>query len=291
MRNSYLAVVIVLFVGVHCSSAVAASKEKELNPLAALMVALIFDYTELEALTGGFVVRSSEGICAVQKLFTRNGKELRLQGMAHIGGKEFYQEIKEVLKNEQAVMLMEGVTDEKKLLATPPDYDSVAGHLGLASQRDHFSPENMPETLEIIRADLDTSDFSPQTIEILNFIGKVYSKEGINPGNLLLMYMKLSDVKVSRAFLSDLITRRNQCLIGHILENLPRTSIIVVPWGAMHLPQIEKWAIKEGFVLSRTSKHVVMRFPDMVKFILGPPKPSDKSESESTRTLMDLLGI
>ncbi|MEW6708367.1 MAG: hypothetical protein AB1403_00965 [Candidatus Riflebacteria bacterium] len=291
MRNSFIAIILTFFISIQCSIAGADPQEKELNPLAALAVALIFDYTELEALTGGFVIRSSEGICAVQKLMVRDGKELRLQGMAHIGGREFYREIKESLKNEQAIMLMEGVTDEKKLLATPPDYDSIAGRLGLASQRDHFSPEKMPETLEIIRADLDTSDFSPPTIEILNFIGKIYSKEGINLSNLLLMYMKLSDLNVSRTFLSDLITRRNQCLIGHIQKNLSRTSIIVVPWGAMHLPQIEKWAVKDGFVLNKTSKHVVMKFPDMVKFFLSPPEAIEKSESKSTRTLQDLLGI
>jgi len=140
--------------------------------------------------------------------------ELRLQGMAHIAGQDFYKKIKESLGSRQAIMLMEGVTDEKDLLETPPDYEGIAGNLGLASQRDHFSPAEMPENVKVIRADLDTSDFKPLTIEILNFIGKIYAKDGINFSNLLMMYIKMSDIETSRAFLGDLISRRNLCLIN-----------------------------------------------------------------------------
>ncbi len=291
MRKPTIILALLIMLSAVWPSQATASEEKSLSPLAALAVAWIFDMTELEALTGGFVTRTAEGICAVEKRFEMAEIELRLQGMAHIAGQDFYKKIKESLGSRQAIMLMEGVTDEKDLLETPPDYEGIAGNLGLASQRDHFSPAEMPENVKVIRADLDTSDFKPLTIEILNFIGKVYAKDGINFSNLLMMYIKMSDIETSRAFLGDLISRRNLCLIEHIRDSLGKTRLIVVPWGAMHLPQIEKWAIKEGFALKTVKEHLVVRFPDYFKFILQPPEGGKSSISKSGKTISELLGI
>lgn len=291
MKKTFLLILIATSFNSFSIQSLCAQQSRTLSPMAALAVAWIFDMTELEALTGGFVTRTPEGICAVEKRFEMAEKELRLQGMAHIAGQDFYKKIKESLENKQAIMLMEGVTDEKDLLETPPDYEGIADNLGLASQRDHFSPAEMPENVEVIRADLDTSDFKPQTIEILNFLGKVYAKDGINFSNLLMMYLKMSDIETARAFLGDLISRRNLCLIEHIRDSLGKTRLIVVPWGAMHLPQIEKWALKEGFALKTVKKHLVVRFPDYFKFILQPPETGKNAVSPSGKTISELLGI
>lgn len=289
MRKSIivLALLIVLSTGLPVAS-VATEEKKTLNPLAALAVAWIFDFTELEQLTGGFVVRESLGIFSIEKFYEKDGIELRLLGMAHVAGSDFYQDIKNSVANQKAIMLMEGVTDDKNLLQTPPDYGSVAKNLGLASQRDKFSPEDMPKNIDIIRADLDTADFSGETVEILNFIGSIYAKDGINFSRLLMMYMKLADIENSRAFLGDLITKRNKCLLQHIKTSMQNTRLIVVPWGAMHLPQIEKWARAEGFVFKQKKSRPVIRFPEYFKYFLQKEIPDDSSTG---KTLNELLGI
>lgn len=288
MRKPIIVMALLILLNAVMPCAGAASGEKTLNPLAALAVAWIFDFTELEQLTGGFVVRESLGIFSVEKFYEKDGVELRLLGMAHVAGSDFYQDIKSSLANKPAIMLMEGVTDEKNLLQTPPDYGSVAKNLGLASQRDKFSPEDMPENVDIIRADLDTADFSGETVDILNFIGSIYGKDGINFSRLLMMYMKLADIENSRAFLGDLITKRNQCLLQHIKTSMQGTRLIVVPWGAMHLPQIEKWARAEGFVFKQKKSRPVIRFPEYFKFFLQKKTPEDSSNG---KTLHELLGI
>ena len=260
------------------------------KPLTALAIAFLFDYTELELLTAGFVVRAPEGICAIEKQYEKNGVELRFLGMAHIGGDDFYQDLKKNLAGRPALMLMEGVTDDNDLLKTPPEYGSAANYLGLASQREKFSPAEMPETVEVIRADLDTSDFSADTIEALNFIGQIYSKEGINFSNLLLMYMRMSNPEKARSLMQDLITKRNRCLIEHLRQNLAKNSLIIVPWGAMHLPQIEEWATSEGFVLKEKVSRPVIRFPGYFRYVLPPTAP-DHGSYKARRSFSELLGI
>ena len=291
MRKALIVVIYILFLTSLTPVAAREAAGSHINPLAALAISWVFDLTDLEAITGGFVTKTPEGICAIEKRFMKDRVELRLQGMAHVAGQDFYRKIKESLKNEKAIILMEGVTDDNDLLETPPDYGAIADNLGLTSQRDHFSPHEMPETVEVIRADLDTSDFSPQTVELLNFVGKVYSKKGIDFANLMLMYLQLSDIERSRIIMRDLISRRNQCLIDHINENLTKTSIVVVPWGAMHLPQIELWARKEGFELKKTSSYLVVAFPEYFKFILRPAKKKSIDARTQEKSLSELLGI
>lgn len=266
-----------------------ADKTARISPMAALALAWIFDLARIDYITAGFITRDSRGIFASEKRYEKEGKELRLLGMAHIANSKFYRDIKQEIAQKPAIMLMEGVTDDKELLQTPPDYDNIAGKLGLASQRKKFSPFEMPENVEVIRADLDVADFAADTVKTLNAIGQIYSKEGINFAQLLQMYLRMSDRARVRAFFSDLISKRNLCLIDHIEENLPKTSLIIVPWGAMHLPQIEKWVRDQGFELKQIKKRSLLEFPAYLAFFL----PVKKKDTEEVKfmSIEEIFGI
>ncbi len=256
---------------------VSASQEKQpnssINPMYALLIAWTFDVSELETLTQGYVSREPAGIFSNEKFFERDGVELRLLGMAHVAEKDFYEDIKAGLKGKPGIILMEGVTDDKDLLENFFDLGIVANKLGIADQRKAFTPKSIPSEVKVVRADVDISDFASDTIELLNLVGKVYSKQGFNFGNLLMMYMKLSQPEVTRTFFADLIDKRNACLIGHLQESLRKYPRIVVPWGAMHLPGIERWAIENGFTMKSQQGRLLLRFPDLIQFIL-PGKPA-----------------
>lgn len=272
------------------TTAPASGSEKSLNPLLAMAIVVVFQAADLEGLTRGYVSLEPTGIFSVEKFFEKNGIELRLLGMAHVAEKGFYQDIKDSLQGKTALMLMEGVTDKGKLLKKPLDYSAFAEKLGVDNQRDKFSPKEMPENVEVIRADLDTSDFSTGTVELLNFAGEIYSGKGFNFGSLLMMYLRLSDVSSSQAFMKDLITKRNECLINHLKENMSRHNLILVPWGALHLPEIEKWAANNGFALKTRKSRTLLRFPHYFKYFL-PEKKENSNSTGSARTLSEILGI
>lgn len=243
--------------------------ETEINPWLALVVVWMFDAADLEGLTRGYVSLGPTGILSAEKWFEKNGVELRLLGMAHVAERGFYQDIKDSLHGKPALMLMEGVSDEKKLLKTPPDLGSLADKLGAADQRERFSPKEMPDNVEIVRADLDASDFSADTVEVLNFVGQIYSKKGFDFGKLFLMYLKLSDIEVSQTFFKDVLVKRNECLIGHLKRGMEKHQLILIPWGALHLPEIEKWAADNGFSLKGQKHRIILRFPSYFQFILA----------------------
>lgn len=263
---------------------------KTISPLIALSIVMLFNVADLEGLTGGFVCLEPTGVASTEKYYEKDGIDLRLLGMAHVAEASFYQDIKKGLAGKPALMLMEGVTDEKKLLKTPPDYSSIAKKLGVDNQRDKFSPKEMPENVEIVRADLDTSDFATATVEILNLVGQIYSSEGFNWGTLLMMHLKLSDMDISQSFMKDLVSRRNECLIGHLKENMPKHKLILVPWGALHLPEIEKWVVKNGFILKEQKRRIILRFPEYFKYFMS-ETTSKGSSFIPLKDLSEALGI
>ncbi len=134
----------------------------------------------IEQSTNGYVSLRPDGIYSASRLFEQGDRRVQLIGMAHVGDSEFYEELKKSFAKKPALLLMEGVTDDKELLQNVPDYEFIAKNLGVADQRAGFSPASMPETLEIIRADLDIQDFASSTVKALNLAGKLYSEEGFN---------------------------------------------------------------------------------------------------------------
>ena len=263
---------------------------KAVNPLLGIAIVLVFQAADLEALTGGYITLKPTGIHSTEKYFAKNGSELRLLGMSHVAEPGFYKSIKDGLRGKAALMLMEGVSDEKKLLAQPLDYANLAAKLGIENQRDQFSTKEMPEGIEIVRADLDAADFAPETVDILNSIGKVYAKDGLNMANLLMLYLKLSDSDTSRELMKDLLARRNHCLIEHLKKNLKKHNLILVPWGALHLPDIEKWVTAEGFALKEQKSRMLLRFPDYFRHFISGIDNSKKAD-EPVKTLSEILGI
>ncbi|GAB4276930.1 MAG: hypothetical protein Kow0029_19280 [Candidatus Rifleibacteriota bacterium] len=262
----------------------AQNKEATINPLFALTIVTVFDLADLGRLTGGFIEIGQTGIYSTERSYKKNGVELQLIGMAHVAEKEFYEDIKKSLLGRQALMLMEGVTDENKLLTTPPDYGGLAKKLGGENQKDIFSPKDMPENVKLIRADLDTSDFSQPTIKLLNLAGRVHTKEGFNFSALLMMYFSLTDMDTDKQIMDDLIQKRNACLISHLQKSITSNKLILVPWGALHLPEIEKWALTNGFKLAGQKHRVIFRFPAYFKYLL-----SDRKEIKNGSDALNLL--
>ena len=59
---------------------------------------------------------------------------------------------------------------------------------------------------------------------------------------------------------NDLLHKRNRHLLGVIEAELAKSEILVVPWGAAHMPEIAREIQKSGFHLTATEDRTVIRF-------------------------------
>lgn len=190
----------------------------------------------------------------VRKYVRSDGKTIQLVPMAHVGERDFYWKLSHSFPTN-AVVLMEGVTDNKDLLTNSITYDRMASSLGLAEQQKEFKPVQV----EMVRADVDVADFSPNTIGFLNLVMLVHGK-GLNPENVLRMLRFTPPPHFEEQLWDDLLHKRNQHLLKELHARLQDPEPLIVPWGVAHMPGISAGIKASGFRLAETRDYTVIRF-------------------------------
>ncbi|MGB6219861.1 hypothetical protein [Haloferula sp.] len=237
---------------------------------------LLGDYTEL----------SHRGITLVERVFEKNGQRVFLVGMMHVGDGNYYRDLKQRMNadqpaGEKRLVLMEGVSDRNKLLpkdfANGTTYARLAATFGLEAQKslepsppsatpDSSVVEPRPPSIATERngivwqnADIDVSELEAhhQTL-LLAMLGV------ISGGNI--QEMLIADVgnatgeDLEDLFVNGLIGARNQILIDHFDAMASDFTEVYVPWGAAHLPDVEKRLIERGYEQVSETKRPIVAF-------------------------------
>jgi len=202
--------------------------------------------------TGGFVRIDGRGISLADRTYRRGESEIRLIGMIHVGQGEAYASIFEDLPPESTLILAEGVSDREGLIVVAPSYEAAARAFGLEEQKwivEYLDENEEAERSrpEIRRADLDMSDFSPSTVEVIGRMGEILSADDMISAFGVLVEELQQDPAALRALEEDILERRNAHLIAEIDASSDSYERVVVPWGALHLPAIEAAVLERGF--------------------------------------------
>lgn len=203
--------------------------------------------------TDGFLALRPEGLTVrIRKYVRDDGGVIQLFPMAHIGEPDFYRKLSESFPTN-SIVLMEGVTDNRQLLTNKITYQRMATSLGLAEQQKEFKPRGT-----IVRADVDVGQFAPSTIDFLNVV-MLIQNQGMND-RVIQNLLRFSTPDFERHLFDDLLGKRNRHLLHEIQIWLPKSELIIVPWGAAHMPEIGREIQKSGFHLTETQEHVAIRF-------------------------------
>jgi hypothetical protein len=225
---------------------------------------LVSHYTE------GFMTLHPGGFTVNAKKYVRaDGKTIQLFPMSHIAEGNFYQEISETFPTN-SLILMEGVTDEHQLLKHGINYKKMASALGLSEQHEKFAPTRG----EIVPADIDVSQFTTNTLDLLNVVTLIHSR-GLDATTLQTLMQFSFAPDLQHYLFDDLLKKRNRHLLEQIQSHLPETEHLVVPWGVAHMPEIAREIQKFGFNLEATKEYEVIRFHG-IRHPLAEPKPSEK---------------
>lgn len=208
----------------------------------------------IEHFTEGFVIARPGGISMQVRNYIRDddGRRIMLVPMSHVGEPEFYHSLSASFPKD-AVILLEGVTDLKKITAVHSDYSKMATAIGGVKQTEVFKPQG-----ELVAADVDMSSFSPATLGLLKTAMLIHAK-GVTAETLPLL-MKPTPPGLEKQLMEDILTKRNHHLLGVIRERLPTSEDIIVPWGAAHMPELAREIRKMGFRLVDTREFLAIRF-------------------------------
>jgi len=224
-----------------------------------LLIPALLAYTAFSAklaigrLTDGFVdLRVSGLVMDVREYERDDGRKITLVPMSHVGEPEFYAELSDSFP-EDSVVLMEGVSDHKNILTAKTGYSKMAEAAGVVEQQKHFKPKG-----RLVAADLDMSDFSAETLDLLKATMLIHSK-GVT-GETMPILMKPTPPDLQRQLMHDIMTKRNHHLLKVIREQLPEARHIIVPWGAAHMPEIAYEIRKSGFKQTSSRELMAIRF-------------------------------
>jgi hypothetical protein len=140
----------------------------------------------------------------------------------------------------------------------------MAASLGLAEQHEAFNPVQV----EMVMADIDIKEFTPETIGFLNLVMLLHAK-GLTAEAVLKMLRFSPPPHFEVRLWDDLLRKRNRHLLDELQARLPASGQIIVPWGVAHMPGIAEGVRASGFRLEATREYTVIRFHG--------PKGKDKS--------------
>jgi transcription termination factor NusB len=199
--------------------------------------------------SAGFLGFNGDQIISVEKVYEKNGKIVHFIPMIHVGSKEFYEELSKLDATKKTLILLEGVSDEKKLMQKI-SYKKMASSIGLDEQVKYFKPlantKELQKNVSYLISDVDASQFNPETRTFINKIMKEMDEKSFF--EMLLVGGGDMNVPGGIANLSvDLIEKRNQKVIDNLASNEAKFEEFYIPWGAMHLPELERAILKMGY--------------------------------------------
>ena len=250
-----------------------------LFPIAIGSLAVAGTASYLERQTNGFVDFTTSDIRLTERIYKRNDKRIVLIGMMHLGESGFYDSLFREFPPD-ALVLAEGVTDKDNRLSSNLSYQRLARMLGLEQQPillptpelnnskeeadtenpdeddvNDESPVEFPDDIrtakvrpDVIYADADLSDFSETTISFLNKTATLYDSRSVK--DAIEHFSKLtrgfSDKDIEQVY-KDIIYKRNDLLLVELDKNLATYDTIIIPWGAMHMPDLETGLLAREF--------------------------------------------
>ncbi|MCP4038180.1 MAG: hypothetical protein GY733_14665, partial [bacterium] len=102
------------------------------------------------------------------------------------------------------------------------------------------------------------SAFEPETREVLAYAARAWSAEAPVSAFWSLYRYLLENPDDAEQFMHDIIALRNQHLLGEIAGALGHYERVIVPWGALHLPEVERHMLEQGFVLEAETRRRVV---------------------------------
>ena len=249
--------------------------------LVVLVLYAVLSYSIVQ-MSAGFIRMDLDGIHMAEKVYHKEDQNIRLVSMVHIGEQSYYDELNDSFISSETIVLTEGVTDRDGLIESFPSYTKLASLLGLSSQsdmqlegnqiehdyvgEDSFNDEydeTLPDVPTFVRADIDTRDLSDETISFLNNLGeKMNSGDSIVDG--IVNYFSWANAnmtpEVEERIWTELVNKRNDKVLAYLDEALFDYNQVVIPWGAMHMPGIERAVLAKGFTQGRIKEHLAIEF-------------------------------
>jgi hypothetical protein len=99
----------------------------------------------------------------------------------------------------------------------------------------------------VVNADVDASEFSDVTIRFLAAVAEVYRNESMAEFLSAAVSGEEFTEEEYATILREIIAERDAHALARIDESLEDFDVLIVPWGAAHMPGLEAGLRQRGF--------------------------------------------
>lgn len=248
--------------------------------------------TTAERQTEGYLRFTWSEIQAREMLMRKDDKTVYLIATAHIAEASFYKEIYQNIP-PHAVILAEGITDTKGLVGGDASRGEAASFLGLDTQdvfedlldsktsgddltkgagpkdkADDKPPPAPKAKPDVVRADIDVSELSATTLRCL--------REDVALGNAALDDDPKTSVATPtcteedrKVFWDEILYTRNKKVMATFDALADKYEVFVVPWGALHMPDLQDQFEARGFRAERSRMLTLARYQTVAGHVFG----------------------
>ncbi|MGC4013309.1 MAG: hypothetical protein QM755_02155 [Luteolibacter sp.] len=235
---------------------------------------------------GDYVRLTPRGVDLVERVFEKDGRQVHLVGMMHVGDGAYYRDLTArmtaaPLDGGKKLILTEGVSDRNHLLpqdfATGKTYARLAKRFGMTSQKDEFGGPKpaaanqaegaggVPEAsvhhdpqVTWRNADIDVADlpvgYRTTLLELLSLMSAADYPLMARP------HFKMTGDQLEDFLMNGLVRSRNDVLMAHFAEADAGYTEVYMPWGAAHLPDMEKRLAGIGYRKTEEVVRPIVRF-------------------------------
>lgn len=225
--------------------------------------------TSLAMYSADFIEINQKGIYTESRIYQKNDQRIQLIGMMHIGAGSYYSEVDSVLIKDDSIILLEGVTDNMGRLKSGLNYGKLASMMGLETQNKlQFKMQDRISK----RADVDLSQFSPITMRVLNRLSLVLNSSDLSKAvDKYLSFSKEVTPGDYKIMMKDLLELRNDRVLKEAKESLKKYKSVVIPWGALHMIEIDEKVRSWGFKLASKKEIKIIDFQDGLSSLTSKP--------------------
>lgn len=239
---------------------------------------------------GDYTEFSPRGVNLVERVFQKNGQSVHLVPMMHVGDGNYYSDLNQRMHAEpetgrKRLILTEGVADRNHILpadfATGKTYERLAKLFGLKSQtKTSLGPDAPaatppdPAALQAPpahthttsnpdvtwqNADIDVSDLKDSHRELL--VGLLTMMSSTDPMQMMNPQVSgMTGEQIEDLFRNGLLNSRNEVMMKRFNEMNTAYTDIYIPWGAAHLPDVEKRLLALGYQKTSEVSRPIVRF-------------------------------
>ena len=122
--------------------------------------------------------------------------------------------------------------------------------------------EPAPSAMDFKHADVDVETFHPRTIAFIVTVMSIFQSENLREVIKTLSDPEspLSDATTQTQVMQDILHFRNERLVSEIEASLKSYRRVIVPWGALHLEEIESWLRRHDFEQSGEVERKALSF-------------------------------